>query len=198
MGRCLLLFVWLWTAVPAQAQPSLYASGGVSAPVLPETFSDLWTMGWGVEGGFGGFGLGNAELFAGIEYNRFPINADEWLTDAGANADVTGGEATVLGGHIRALLFLSGAEDASIIPFVEVGLGVQNFSIADLSASVGPVRESVEGDSNIAGVGLAGFGILIPTEYAISPFLSIRASYLLDDGDDEVFIPIRAGFMLRR
>jgi len=181
--------------LPALGQGSVYVSGGLGFPFGPDTFKELWNPGWGVGSGFAvaiPFVKG-IELTASVQYNRFPLDEDAARGNLEAEEVLSGGGASILGvnGAIRLHL-----QDAGVRPYALLGGGYYRLRAEDLSVASGGKRVTARFEPN-SGVGLlSGAGVLYPVGASLELFAEFRAVYMLDEGADELFFPLRVGIAL--
>lgn len=188
MRRGLFIVLCLCSAMTGQAQ-TIYVSGGAILPVASETVRDFFKMGLGAEIGIGQQITEDVDILIGAHYGRLALDEDAILADSRVNADISGGDATLWGGQLMARIRFDGA----IGTYLLGGLGYSRFEIDDIRVGVGVFSGDVSGAGNDALTTMAGFGLLFPTGGPTDLFVEGRAVYLLDDGEDEFFVPIRAG-----
>lgn len=180
---------------PALGQASVYVSGGLGFPFGPDTFKELWNPGWGAGSGvtvalpF----IKGIELTASVQYNRFPLDENAAQGSLEAEEVLSGGDASILGvnGAIRLHL-----QDTGARPYALLGGGYYRLRADDLAVASGGKRVTARFDPN-SGIGLlSGAGVLYPVGTSLELFAEFRAVYMLDEGADELFFPLRVGIAL--
>lgn len=195
MKRFVLGILLLFVVDGASGQLLLKAGVGVTAPLAPSGITDLYGTGWGITGaiGFVSNYPSNTDVFFSVQYASIGLDEDALLEAAGVNADISGGDATVLGASMSIRRLFAGSPR----PYIIAGAGYTRFTIEDLGVGVGILRVPLEGAETDALTLIGGFGLAFPTQGTIEPFAEVSLNYLLSSGDDVILLPVRAGLVVR-
>jgi len=213
----LLLLCSVWsTALVAQTDSTaatdrvVYAWGGSTIPYLPGETKDVWKQGWNAGLGFGlAFppgDVGHAELFAGVEYNRFPFNETgyrNWLLPQYPSSQaqqITNGVIIARGTTkiVTAMVNLKGTFSSTglpIAPYFIIGFGYI-YTTSDSIAIAGTSSYSINGDNQSTVAWSAGLGIEIPVGTKIAGFFQGRTVLGVYERTRQYF-PLSAGLRLR-
>ncbi|MCH8961022.1 MAG: hypothetical protein IH820_06775 [Bacteroidetes bacterium] len=101
-------------------------------------FRDFWQTGYSVEIGVGRSVAPGLDILLGAHYGQLTLDTDALLSEAGVNAVISGGDATLWGAHLAARQRFGG----SIGTFVMAGAGYARFSIDDIGIGLGVFHRS--------------------------------------------------------
>ncbi|GIV62605.1 MAG: hypothetical protein KatS3mg044_1471 [Rhodothermaceae bacterium] len=167
MSRAILIGLMLMgLAVPAAGQAGLrlYGHVGPAAPLGPNSFVDFWKPGTEVGLGVGWAVRGPFEVLLEGLYQRFPLERDEFLADAGVlgvGLDLRGGAFTVGGLMLGVRANLE--QSRLFAPYVALRAGVMRRNRSDLTLAVEDEAITLEGDAETTlGVGASvGVGVIL-------------------------------------
>lgn len=197
------LFILILCSASTVAQEwsplSFTAAGGVSLPTKPQAFADYWSLGF--NGGAGiGYSVGRAwTLTAGLEYNRFAFDEEQFLRALGyedAGLHTEGGAASILtltGGIKYALIPRNDTES----PYLIGMLGYFRVSSSEITVSDDQSSVTFPGNSENALVLLFGAGIDIPSSSNLNLFLEGKIGIAFTKTETTTFVPFKVGVRLR-
>lgn len=187
------LLVALVAAIPATTSASLrYARGaglGVSFPIQPSEFTDVWNAGITLSGSFEV--IATSRLRAGIEvgFAYHDVNEDALRDHLGVStsARVNGNDLWIVPVTLTGTFDL--LDRGSTKPFLLGGVGIYTFSASELTVDGDPVA-SAGPDETVFG-GHLGAGVRTPIGIGLD--LSVEAAYhiVATEGDSTQFLPLR-------
>ncbi len=182
---------------PAEAQ-ELRLGGGLSVPVGPDTFTDLYNLGWhgGLEFGdsFGRLRRGHAALM--VTHHRFAVDSEKYFTGLPPGAvEIDGGTYA----HTEMLLqFRYDLMTKEVRPYLLGGVGAAHIDITDVTLTAvqgsfnGDKTRSASFESEMHGAFTLGVG----AQYAVSPafglFGQVRIAVATTD-EMTVLLPVTLG-----
>jgi opacity protein-like surface antigen len=188
----------------------VYAWGGTTIPYLPGETKDIWKHGWNAGLGFGlAFPpgeIGYAEIFASVDYNRFPFNESgyrSWLLSqypSNQASQITNGSIIARGTTkiVTAMVNLKGTFSAtghSIAPYFLIGFGYI-YTTSDSIAIAGNSSYSISGENQSTVAWSVGVGVEIPAGDKLTGFLQGRSVLGVYDRTRQYF-PLSAGIRFR-
>ena len=192
----LLLFCCSTCSAQEERHRDIVVGLGLSFPLSPQNFSELWNVGYNIGGGLETSLSPIVNLGASFEYNNFALDNDKVISYYRLAVDgyrLSGRSVSIVtvSPFIRAR-FYRDREKAS--PFLIAGLGYLFESTTDLVFSSGSSVVSSRGDSRGAFSLRIGFGVDIPLNQRAGIYLQSEFVNGFTDIQPIQFIPCRASF----
>jgi opacity protein-like surface antigen len=177
------------------ARREVYFGTGISFPVYPETFSNVWNTGYNFGGGLFTSISSIAQFGVGIEYNNFAYDIKRVYALYGLNANgvaASGGSASIILVSPMIKIRFSRARDR-ISGYALLGIGYFHVSTGDLTIDQGNNVYTLSGDSHSAVAVHLGIGVDVPVNDQLGILFQGEFINGFTDVQATQYIPVRAG-----
>jgi len=180
----MILAILLVFAVGASAQVpakpfTVYVGGGLSMPVSPSAFDDLYKMGFHGSGGVGFTVSPMFQVIGRVEYHTWGLDKEKY-----GISDVEGGSFKVIAFGADGK-FAFGVPGAPIKPFVLGGVGMANISVSDFEYE-GETIATIPSETDF----YVAFGGGVEFKNFFAQF---RYVHIMTEGDATGTVPITVG-----
>lgn len=202
VNKFLILMLMISSAVFAQEKKLQYRlSGGLSVITSPNSVKDSYHNAFNISVGIGYKLVPKLMTGASLTYNSFGFDKEQFLRTAGGgfispNTVVDGGTITVW--EVAGFASYDLLEKDKLINFYLIGTtGLAVNLRTDLVVLIGGnVTASTDGRTDVNFLAGGGVGTKIRITPKIRLFVEGRSNIILGQGDDLIYLPIQAGFIV--
>ena len=195
----LAVIVLLLTCSFVVANPSYYATLGMSKPFAPDDFQKNWRAGFNIGAAIGYSFSSHLEVQGEFLYDNFPLDDLSYLgdfTDVNSfYASVSGGTASLLGFYANVKYLSPLQKDATLTPYLIGELGLGTLMIGEREVTTESEMFTVPQESQTALATGLGLGVEIVMGGRTSFVVEGRFNVLLTD-ETTVYFPLKLGIVI--